>query len=86
MVERWYYASSSTGTAKKLKTAHQKFYGWIKSDEAKKIVESPLVRKSGFEIQEIFACEMWNPPSGVLESGIQLKESGILGFGIRKTA
>ena len=26
---------------------------------------------------------MWNPPSGVLESGIQLKESGILGFGIR---
>ena len=64
----------------------QKFYGWIKSDETKKIVESPLIRESGFGIQEIFACEMWNPSSRVLESGIQLKESGILGFVIRNTA
>ena len=47
---------------------------------------SPLVRASGFQNQRNFVCGirnqgkfwLWNPESWALESGIQLKESGIL--------
>ena len=47
---------------------------------------SPQVRGSGFQNQRNFVCGirnqgkfwLWNPESWALESGIQLKESGIL--------
>ena len=73
VIERWYYASSSTGTAKKLKTAHQKskVYGWIKTNKAEKIVESSPSK--GIRIRNPGNFCLWNV------------ESGIRGFGIRNT-
>ena len=44
---------------------------------------SPHVRESGFLNPRKFC--LWNLQSKVLESGLQLIKSGILGFGIRNT-